>query len=477
MSEPLTSRVLLIGWDAADWEIAEPLIASGHMPNLQRMVQHGAAGPLHSLQPMLSPLLWTSIATGKRPPKHGIYGFTEPRPDGRGIRPASSDSRSTKALWNILSDGGLRTHAVGWYASHPAEPINGVCISNCYAVAPPSGQPWPVPPGTIYPERLSEELSQLRLRPEEVGLAQLQAFIPDAARIDPRHDDRLLKCAVMLAETATTHAAATWILERQPWDFLAVLYDGIDHFSHLFIDYHPPQQRHVSDEDFARYRHVLSACYQFFDLMLGRLLQLAGQDATVIIVSDHGFLSGDRRLQTTDRSLEGLSKWHRPEGLVAMCGRGIRSGARLREATLLDVAPSVLQLLGFPVGDDMDGRPWVEVMDDARQPQFIPSWDAVGEVAEAMPAPNPALQTPIDSLQMLRHLIALGYLAPPSEDAQADIDACVTTNQFNLARALLDAGNYVEGVTMLESLVQRHPDNRDFAAALAAARDARPPHG
>ena len=82
-------RVLLIGWDAADWQLITPLIAQGHMPTLARMIEQGVSGNLASMQPMLSPLLWNSIATGKRPDQHGVHGFTEPDPN-------AADRKSTR---------------------------------------------------------------------------------------------------------------------------------------------------------------------------------------------------------------------------------------------------------------------------------------------------------------------------------------------------------------------------------------------
>ena len=77
------ARLLLIGWDAADWKVIRPLVERGGCPTSQKLIDGGVSGNLASLQPMLSPMLWTSIATGKRPHKHGIHGFTEPRPERR----------------------------------------------------------------------------------------------------------------------------------------------------------------------------------------------------------------------------------------------------------------------------------------------------------------------------------------------------------------------------------------------------------
>ena len=103
MSKRLTRRVLLIGWDAADWSFIHPLIEAGKMPVMEKLIESGVSGKIATLQPILSPMLWTSIATGKRADKHDILGFVEPSPDGKGIRPVSSTSRKSKAIWNILS--------------------------------------------------------------------------------------------------------------------------------------------------------------------------------------------------------------------------------------------------------------------------------------------------------------------------------------------------------------------------------------
>jgi predicted AlkP superfamily phosphohydrolase/phosphomutase len=86
-------KVLLIGWDAADWKVIHPLLDAGKMPNLERFLEQGVMGNIATLQPALSPMLWTSIATGKRPYKHGVHGFSEPDPVTGAIRPVTNLSR------------------------------------------------------------------------------------------------------------------------------------------------------------------------------------------------------------------------------------------------------------------------------------------------------------------------------------------------------------------------------------------------
>ena len=166
MPKRLTKRVLLIGWDAADWNIIHPLIEAGKMPILKRFVESGISGKIATLQPVLSPILWTSIATGKRADKHDILGFVEPSPDGKGIRPVTSTSRKCKAIWNILSQSGLRSTVINWFASHPAEPIAGNILTNRFAnVMGRDGKRLPLPPDAVQPPELLELAESFRVHP------------------------------------------------------------------------------------------------------------------------------------------------------------------------------------------------------------------------------------------------------------------------------------------------------------------------
>src|SRR4051812_45252152 len=130
-------------------------------------------------------MLWNSIATGKRPHKHGIHGFVEVKPDGTGIRPVMSTSRKVKAIWNMLTQSGLKSQGFSWVASHPAEAMNGVCGSNLFCQLPPGGEEeWPLSPECVPPVRLEETMKSLRVHPGEIEGCHLQPFIPHADQID-----------------------------------------------------------------------------------------------------------------------------------------------------------------------------------------------------------------------------------------------------------------------------------------------------
>lgn len=466
MSKPLAKKVLLIGWDAADWKVINPLLDQGLMPTLDDFINHGVMGNLATLHPILSPMLWNSIATGKRPEKHGILGFMEPDTQTGGVRPVTSTSRKVKAIWNILTQRGYKTHVLGWFAGHPAEPINGISVSDLYphAVAPPD-QEWPLPPGTVHPESLRNLMAELRMHPAEVSEAAILPWIPRAAEINQEKDKRLNSFAKILSENCSIHNAATWILQNEPWDFLAVYYNGIDHFCHGFMHFHPPRMDGIPEDQFEIYKDVVNGAYRFHDMMLETLIELAGPDATVVIVSDHGFHSDHLRPRGIPAEPAGPAIQHRQFGIVCMKGQGIKQDERIYGATLLDVTPTLLTLFGLPVGEDMDGRVLVQAFEEPPQITRIPSWEK--EEGECGMHRADLRMDPAAAQAVLQRFVALGYIQPPSENQAKAVEIAVREQQYNLARAYLDARRFADARPIFEELVNKWPDEVRFQQHLA----------
>ena len=466
MSERLAKKVLLIGWDAADWKVINPLLDQGLMPTLDGFINHGVMGNLATLRPILSPMLWNSIATGKRANKHGIHGFMEPDPQNGGIRPVSSTSRKVKAIWNILTQRGFKTHVLGWFAGHPAEPINGISVSDLYpyATAPPD-KPWPLPPGAVYPERLRDTFAELRMHPGDVTEAAILPWIPRAAEIDQEKDKGLMSFAKILSENCSIHNAATWILQNEPWDFLAVYYNGIDHFCHGFMHYHPPRMEGIPEERYEIYKEVVNGAYRFHDMMLETLLELAGPEATVMLVSDHGFHSDHLRPRGIPAEPAGPAIQHRPFGIFCMKGAHVQQDERIYGATLLDVTPTILTLFGLPVGADMDGRVLVQAFDEPPPITRIPSWEL--EPGDCGMHPSDLRMDPAAAQAVLQQFVALGYIQPPSEDQSKAVASAVREANYNLARDYLDCGRPDDALPLLEDLVKNDPKQTRFQMHLA----------
>ncbi len=446
-------KVVLVGWDAADWQLIHPLLDKGRMPNLQRLVETGVSGNLQTLKPALSPMLWTSIATGRHSADHAILGFFEPDPNTGTVRPASSTSRRVSAIWNILDAHGLAACTVNWFASHPAEPGRGTIVSNCIPTIASSvlQAPRNLPPGAVHPPSLTQTFTDLMVLPSDLSGDDLALFIPSLAKVDQEKDRRPLELAKLLAQTFTVHAAATWILEHTEWDFCGIYYDLIDRAGHHFMQLHPPRMAEASEEDFEIYRHVMNGVYECQDLLLGRLLQLAGPDATILLLSDHGFRSGEQR----PLPQAGPEAWHRDHGVICVSGPGIRKDELVFGATLLDITPTLLALYGLPIAQDMPGRPLLEIFAEAPPLTSIPTYETGGARAAAE-----VLGESWDAVAMLDQLAALGYVDTRTDDQKQRAETIRADQSFNLARALMGGGRAEEAIPILEDLHRQKNEPR-----------------
>jgi predicted AlkP superfamily phosphohydrolase/phosphomutase/Flp pilus assembly protein TadD len=469
MAQSFGKKILLIGWDAADWEMIDPLLHSGQMPALAQLIHGGLRGNLATLAPVLSPMLWTSIATGKRADKHGICGFTEPLPDAVGIGPVRSTSRKCKAIWNILSQSGLKSNIVGWFASDPAEPINGVMITDQFLR--PAGKKG-TPPATIsqsvHPPTLADAMAALRVTTESLFPEDLLPFIPRLAEIDLKNDDRPLKLARRLARVASVQAIATALIQSEPWDLMGVYYDAIDQFAHEFMPFHPPRMNGVSERDFELYQDVMRGCFRFHDMMLHALLQYVDAETTVMLISDHGYECGRRR-PPLDQGKKDPEGCHRPFGVVCLKGPGLRKNDRLYGASILDVTPTILTLLNLPIGCDMDGRPWLEAFEKPVKPERIFSWEGVGNDKAGLHTEN-SRQDPAEAAQAVEQLVELGYIAAPGEDVRQTVRQTIHCNKVNLIRALLGTPQEAEALPLLKALAAENSANEWALLTLAGCQ-------
>ncbi|MFC1658877.1 alkaline phosphatase family protein, partial [Candidatus Omnitrophota bacterium] len=118
-TRPNKLKVILIGLDGATWDVILPLVEQGKMLNIERFIKEGCWADLQTIEPTVSPVIWTSIATGKSPDKHGILDYYVKLPGTYDTVLATSNIRKTKALWNILSEREKKVCVVGWMVTWP----------------------------------------------------------------------------------------------------------------------------------------------------------------------------------------------------------------------------------------------------------------------------------------------------------------------------------------------------------------------
>lgn len=465
---PEKKRLLLVGWDSADWKLINPLLKAGKLPGVRYLLQGGIQGNLTTLEPQLSPMLWTSIATGKMAYHHGVPGFTEVDPATQQIVPVSAATRKCKTVWEILADNDLKSHVVGWFATQGERDHQGCVVSNLFphlrgVKEDQDPSEWPPPaPGTFWPEELAEELADFRVAPHEIpGDDVIRLFIPDAPKIDQDKDKRMHRLRAHLAEAYSVQAAATYLMEKQTdWDFMAVYFRALDEIKHMFMPYHPPQLPGLPNADFELYKGVVNATYEAHDMMLQRLIQLAGPETAIVLISDHGFHSDHLRPRFTPRVPAGITVWHRPQGIIAARGPGLRQNESIYGARLLDITPTVLHYFGLPVGDDMEGRVLRDAFADNTKPRTIPTWE--GEQKKERGTMSQA-----ESEELLEQFVALGYIDKPDQDPSKAAESTERENKWNLARACLYGGEEEQALALLEDCHAALPDRGDYAHMLA----------
>ena len=460
------NKVLLIGWDAADWKVINPLLDSGQMPALQKIVENGTIGNIMTLEPPLSPMLWTSIATGKTADKHGILGFVEPDIDNGGIKYIEVTSRKSRELWNIFHNQGLKSNVINWWPSYPVEPINGVYVANSFLrFSEDPEKPLALLKNTIYPEEYYKHLPRFKVHPSELTEQHIQPFIPNYKKLDVKNSIHISGVLKELANTSTIQAVTTYLMEETEWDFTAVYFDSIDHLCHGFMKYHPPQLKGILDVDFDLFKHVINSTYKFYDMMLERLMELAGEDTTVIIVSDHGFKSDHTRMVEIPDMPSSPAFDHRNFGILCFYGPNVKKDERVYGATLLDVAPTILSIMDLPIAKDMDGKVLSNCFKNVNEAKFIDSWEDIdgdfGEHKEKI-----STEDLFASAEALQQLIDLGYVADYGDDKKKAFEMAKAEQEYNLGQSFRFSGKLKKALTHFQKAKEANSVDERFNYAL-----------
>ena len=409
----------LIGLDGADWRNALPLMRQGKLPVLAALKRSGTSGILLTNPDYRwSPVLWTSIATGKLPDQHGVTSFmTSIEGLDRRI-PTPSTERKCRALWNLFSEADRTVGFVGWWVTWPAEPVNGFLVSDHFSVSrfdlgrdyESAAEDERLLQKQTYPEELLAEIRPLRYERTQVNADDLARFarLPREFEWPERFEkfDRVSEFAIAHSVDRTHFAAGSRLLAERDPELFGIFLQGVDILQHFFWEYMDPagtgtgpsfEDRHVWGESIESY-------YRFADGLVGELVDAGGHDRAVMIVSDHGFRPSTERWE--DKHISGE---HRRQAFFLATGPGVRRGAHASGVDAVDVTPTVLAYHGLAVAEDMDG--------EAARSIFTPEWEAEHpprtiETYETGPWERAELPDPEASLSedLEERIRAIGYI-------------------------------------------------------------------
>ena len=259
-------KVLVIGLDGASLNPIKSWAEKGELPTFKKLLENGASGKLRSTMPPLTAPAWASFMTGMNPGKHGIFRFR--RKDDVIVNWSDMDG---KTLWRILSDEHKRVIVVGVPMTFPPEKVNGILVSGFLA-----------PPDDIYtypPEfrkTLKTRFPRYRVYmrktdPRGLGVKAAGDWLADLHSLTREQADVVIH-----------------LLCDSTWDFFMTVFSGTDWIAHVFWRYTDPKCPGYDVKIATKYRNAFLTYYKQIDSILKRILELAGKNVTIFIMSDHG---------------------------------------------------------------------------------------------------------------------------------------------------------------------------------------------
>ncbi len=269
-----TPRVLVIGWDGADWRLLRPLMAQGHLPQLARLLTRAAHGDLMSTVPPITAAAWTSFITGRWPANHGVLSWQLPLNAALERPWINASALPSQTLWSLLSTAGQRLGVLNVPLTYPPPRLNGELIA-----------------GMLTPSAASEFTC-----PPELRQTLLERIPNYALDVELQHTERDTRSLVgiqrFLGEVALAlehrNRALDFLWERGPFDFFMTVYETPDRLQHLLYQFVAGETTDAS-ADWQAVRQAVIDLYARCDAALGVMLDRVGEQTTFILLSDHGF--------------------------------------------------------------------------------------------------------------------------------------------------------------------------------------------
>jgi len=358
-------KIVVLALDGLEWNIINPLLEKGKLPNIKKLMDEGVYTELESIYPMSSPVIWTTIATGCQPAKHGILDYMK-----AGIT-VTSKIRKGDALWNVFSDYNKTVGFIGYFVTWPAEEVNGYIISDQTHHAllrkeikaeDINNKELIFPKGILNPFIL-EKQKHLNFN---LSLELLQfmnyTYKHDFKKTFKKGTDDFFynfliekRLAQVYKRDMTYLKIAEFLLKtREQPDLLGIYLRGVDFTSHAFWRYYDPEadyfyfKKPVTQKEKNMFGKVIPNYYIFFDKYIGKLKALIDKNSNIIILSDHGFMRNPKAGHPAFWYLTGN---HRLEGVFIAHGPDFKRTGHIDRLSIYDIAPLIYYLQGIPRPD------------------------------------------------------------------------------------------------------------------------------
>lgn len=301
-------RVMCIGLDGATFELIDPWVREGKLPNLQRFMEGGTRSVLRSVIHPFSPQAWGSFMTGVNPGKHGVFGFKEHIKGSYALQFVNNRSIKAKTLWKILSEQGKRVIVVNIPMTYPPEEVNGILLGGMDSPG--------VDSNFTYPEEIKDEI--LSVTKDYMVHLHVAGHLNTDAK-------RRKAISELLLMTELREKAVLYLMNKYEWDFLVVNFSSSDQVQHHFWRYMTDNGASVNGE----FKDAVLRVYQRLDEAIGKLTSNLDENVLQLIVSDHG-------AGPISDVVVYINEWLRSKGLLA-----IKTGSSKTNNPLRRIKPFV----------------------------------------------------------------------------------------------------------------------------------------
>jgi predicted AlkP superfamily phosphohydrolase/phosphomutase len=274
--------VVIFGLDGATFTVLDDLVARGVMPYLGRFMAAGARGTLMSTVPPLTPPAWTTLVTGRTPGHHGITSFFQyDSADSDSIQIVGARQIAAETIWSMVSTQGGRTGCLNFVAHNPVPKMNRWGI--------PGWTSWRWMKSLSHPSSLIDHLKG-EIEGFDVKVLAMDYEEERKAIIGSTADNYAEWVDLHIAREKLWFAVMKHLARTQPVDLLAVVFDGVDKLQHLLWPYLDPRLMPAKPSpEYSRIREMALNYFRLIDSLLEQTVEFAGDDATIIVCSDHGF--------------------------------------------------------------------------------------------------------------------------------------------------------------------------------------------
>jgi predicted AlkP superfamily phosphohydrolase/phosphomutase len=431
-------KIVLLGVDGLSFPLIEKWVTLGHLPTVQRLMKRGCSGLLKPFAPSNSAVIWTSVMTGMNPRKHGIDSFIHYKIGERiisktavkrlfscGARPLfrlmkkkgyihdvpfSLPGVQQKMLWELFAQENRDVGVINWWFSWPASKVPGFIISDRihnWRLHERSSESSLPEAHLVYPNSLLDEIKSLVVDPFDLDydiygrfMALSRSEVDQMKNAHYKRHQLMSEFKYLYAQDESVRRLMLFCLNKfvQP-DFFALYFRGIDIISHCALKYAVENRDpSITDEEAARFGRTVYEYYQYLDSILGEIINSLSPGTNIMIVSDHGF----------EREPDGRfgHRKTRPPGLFIVSGPQVKAGLTLADASLYDIAPTILYLAGLPLSHEMDGS----LLRESLEEPFLNSHPVHFVSSYGTPERKREVGLAEDDEQIKERLRALGYI-------------------------------------------------------------------